>query len=297
MSVLDIPAQGAAIDETPWVVTEESVYPDMPESVYHADPVPHGSLSSSGARRILPPSCPAVFRWWADNEQEPRTALELGTAAHRRVLGVGAEIHVVDAEDWSLKRSREERDEARAAGKTPLLRPQNEQTRAMADVIRCHPIASALFDPDNGAPEQSLFWRDPATGVMCRARLDWLPQVGPDRLIVPDYKTTISADPAAIAKTVAKYGYHQQDAFYTSGVKHLGLADDVVFVFVFQEKTAPYLVSVVQLDPAARRYGADLNRRAVDTFARCTADDDWPAYLGDVATISLPRWAFLADRL
>src|SRR5258708_26204894 len=34
----------------------------IPADAYHADPIEGGSLSSSGARRLLPPGCPALFR-------------------------------------------------------------------------------------------------------------------------------------------------------------------------------------------------------------------------------------------
>lgn len=42
---------------TTWTITEPGVY-DLPAEVYHADPVEGGSLSSTGARKLLPPSCP-----------------------------------------------------------------------------------------------------------------------------------------------------------------------------------------------------------------------------------------------
>src|SRR4051794_32399270 len=77
------------------------VYDDMPVAAYHADPVPGGSLSCSGAKKLLPPSCPALYAWERDNPPAPTTTFELGHAAHQRVLGVGPEIVVVDAETWN----------------------------------------------------------------------------------------------------------------------------------------------------------------------------------------------------
>jgi hypothetical protein len=94
----------------------------------------------------------------------------------------------------------------------------------MAAALREHPVARALFDPDRGRPEQTLIWRDKRTGVMRRARLDWLPDPGAGRLIIPDYKTCASAEPAALARAVAAYGYHQQDDWYRAGARALDLA-------------------------------------------------------------------------
>ncbi|MBO0827768.1 MAG: hypothetical protein J2P24_08300 [Streptosporangiales bacterium] len=50
------------------MITEPGVY-NLPAAVYHADPVPGGSLSQSGAKKLLPPSCPALYRYWADHPE------------------------------------------------------------------------------------------------------------------------------------------------------------------------------------------------------------------------------------
>ena len=40
---------------------------EMDEATYHQDPVPGGSLSASGAKLLLPPSCPALYAWRRDH--------------------------------------------------------------------------------------------------------------------------------------------------------------------------------------------------------------------------------------
>ena len=42
---------------------ELGVY-DLPAAAYHRDPVEGGSLSASGAKKLMPPSCPALFKAW-----------------------------------------------------------------------------------------------------------------------------------------------------------------------------------------------------------------------------------------
>lgn len=271
------------------VVTEPGVYPDMPADVYHADP----ALSSTGARRLLPPGCPALFRHERDNPPPPRPAFEFGHAAHRLVLGDGPELVPLDYPDWRTKAAREERAEVRAAGAVPLLRDDYDRVAAMADALRAHPWSGQLFQPDTGRPEVSLFWQDGPTGVMCRARLDWLPNPGPGRLILRDYKTTPAADLAACERTIHAYGYHQQAAWYLAGAQALGLAGpDAEFLLVFQERTAPYLVTVAQVAADALRVGAAKNRCALEVYAECTATGRWPGHHNDtIAHLSLPPWA------
>lgn len=274
------------------LITEPGVRDDIPADVYHADPVPGGSLSSSEARLLLPPSCPARFRHHKDHpgDRTVTRALDLGQAAHTLVLGDGPAIEEIEADSYRTKAAQEARDAARAAGLVPLLPSEARQVREMAAALRAHPVAAALLA--TGQPERSAFWADPRTGVRCRARLDWARDSGPARVIVPDYKTAVSAHPRAFARAVLAHGYHVQAAWYLSGLVALGLADErAAFVFIVQEKTAPYLVTICELDADAMALGWGLTRRAIDTYLRCTETGLWPGYSDDIVPISLPPWA------
>jgi hypothetical protein len=270
---------------------------DMDEAAYHADPVPGGSLSSSGARKLLPPSCPALYRWERDHPVF-KDVFDFGSAAHKLILGAGPKIEIVDKDSWRTNEAKDAAKAARAAGHIPLLIADSDQVLAMASALRQHPVASVLFDPERGgSAEQSLFWPH-SGGAWLRARLDWLPLWGgPGRMIIPDYKTTASADPGQLAKAVANFGYHCQASFYLDGVKALGLADDPAFIFVCQEKTAPYLVTVIELDDTALRIGRELNARAIEIFRDCTEADVWPGYSSEIELISLPAWARMREDL
>ena len=266
-------------------------FPNITAEEYHADPVEGGSLSSTGARDLLPPSCPALFRWKRDNPQPHKPAFDLGHAAHRHVLNDGADIIEIDAPDWRTKAAKAERDEAHEAGNTPLLSKDVRLVEKMAAAIRRDDIASALFNPEHGQPEQTLIWHDELTGVTCRVRLDWLPNPTNGRLIIPDYKSCHSAEPQALRRSIGQFGYHQQADFYLTAAKALGLAgDDAAFLFVCQEKTPPYLVTVVELDGTAMKIAAARNRWARETYAYCTERDQWPSYVDGIAHLALPAW-------
>jgi hypothetical protein len=268
-------------------VIESGVY-DLTEDDYFS--ATH-ALSASGAKLLLPPSCPAKFRWAMDNPQPPKDVFDFGSAAHKMVLGAGPVLEVVDADSWRTNAAKDAREYARMNGRIPILTADYDRVVAMAEAILRHPLARALFDTDHGQPEQSLFWTDPGTGVPCRARLDWLPEPRRGHLTIPDYKTTTAAHPDPASKAVGNYGYHIQHAHYTSGAAALGLHEDPAFVFVFQEKDPPYLVNVVQLDAAAVHSGQIACKAAAEIFRDCTAADVWPGYPMDVPEIPLPLWA------
>jgi hypothetical protein len=297
-NLADSPTMRAALHEAfceerpPQIrITQRGVY-DMPAHVYHADPVAGGSLSSTGARKLLPPSCPALFKHYVDNGQPPKREFDIGHAVHSEILGVGEPVEVIEADGYRTKAAKAQRDEAYAAGRVPVLAHEWQAVKDIADTVRAHPVAGPLLDRD-GPVEQVLVWQDPETGVMCRAMLDKQVTDG-QRLIIVDVKSTASADPTSISKSVHTYGYGQQADWYLAGAKALGLHQGVepAFVFVFVEKTPPHLVTVTYLDEDALTWGARLNGRALSIYRHCAATGHWPGYGADqLVKTSLPPWA------
>ncbi|MEV7654590.1 PD-(D/E)XK nuclease-like domain-containing protein [Streptomyces anulatus] len=275
-------------------VTAPVVIDGMSADDYHAD---RNSISSTGLRKILAPGCPAQLRYDLDHPQAPKKEFDLGHAAHLMVLGEGPELAVIDYPDWRTKAAQNKRDIAYVEGKVPLLTKDHDMVQAMADAIRQHPLAGPLFTPGTGIAEQSIFWTDPATGVRCRIRPDWLKQL-PGLTLCVDYKTIKSADPDTVSKAIRDHAYHQQDALYTDGIWAALAPQDVRFVFVFQSKTAPYLITVRELADQDRDIGRARNERALRIFADCQATGIWPDWTGpvtDIPTISMPTWAVLNE--
>lgn len=262
---------------------EPGIYPDIPDTEYHAA---KDILSSSGARRLIT-STPRKFYEEMTTVRPYNPAFEIGHAAHTLMLTVGDPFEVVDADSWRTKDAKAARDAALQAGNTPLLAKEYAQVRAMADAILEHPVTGELFTRNDTTSEQSLYWKDEQTGVACRARPDLAVN---DWSLIVDYKTTLSADPREFAKSIAKYGYHQQQAWYCEAVETLtGIRPE--FVFVCQEKTPPYEVSLIQLDADAVRIGGRLNEDARSIYAACMDSGVWPSYPTSVQVVGLPAWA------
>jgi glycine/D-amino acid oxidase-like deaminating enzyme len=272
-------------------VTGPGVY-DLPAEDYHADPVLGGSLSSTGARTLLPPSCPALFQYEHEHGAPTKRVWEIGSAAHKLILGIGPKLVLVDRPRWDTNEVKKELKEIRERGDIPLKLADYEQIRAMAKALGVHPFAGQLFKPGTGRPEQTLVWQDRETGVWCRALLDWLPfPTASGRIVIPDYKSCLSAAPDKFARAMADHGYHIQLAWYLAGVRALDLGDErSVGVLVAQEKTPPYLVTVAQPDPTAMRMGEIRMREALRLYAECIASGRWPGYADDVVLASLPPW-------
>lgn len=263
--------------------TDPGMYDGVPEDVYHGDKT---SLSSTGARKLL--RAPALFKHELDHGGEHRPEYDFGSAAHKYVLGEGSEIVIVDADDWRTAAAKKARKDACAAGKVPILPKDDLEARRMAERVRDHALAAELLR--SGLPEQSIYWTDPLTWVRLRARPDWITEYQ-GRVTLVDYKTSRDAEPRGFAKSAAEYRYHQQAAWYLAGARDQEIAYDPRFVFLAQEKTPPYLVSVHEYTAEDLRIGEEWNRRAIDIYAECKAADIWPAYGDHIHTMRLPNWA------
>jgi hypothetical protein len=64
----------------------------------------------------------------------------------------------------------------------------------------------------NGFAEVSLFWEDPITGVMCKARHDYFKPS-----ISSDYKTINSIEDDAVLRSFRTFKYHIQAQHYVEG--------------------------------------------------------------------------------
>lgn len=271
----------------PIVVDGPGIY-SIPVADYHTRP----ELSSTGARKLLPPSCPALYKHWRDHGDKPKQVWDIGHGAHNLVLGEGPELVRINAEEWRSDAVKADVKAARNRGAVPLRPSDWDTVHAMADALKEHPFAGRIFTPDTGRPEQTLIWQDQQTGVWCRALIDWLRfSIPGQRFLLVDYKSGRSAAPDKLGRMMADFSYHVQLGFYLAGCRALGLAgEDAEALLVVQETSPPYLVTVAQPDLTAMRMGAIRCREALDVYAECVKNDHWPGYADDVVLVELPPW-------
>lgn len=272
-------------------ITEPGLY-DLDGDIYHSDPTPTGSLSSTWARELMEPAGPARFHHARMVGQAPKKVFEFGHAAHGLVLGTGAPIARIPAEYLSSNGAAGTNDardfirESREAGAIPLKDAEADVVEAMALQIKRHREAMSVLTAPGAAYEVSAFRIDDRSGMWLRARFDVIAPSG-----LGDYKTVVDADPRLFGRrTAADLGYHQQDAWYLDTAVALDAVEPrTPFRFVLQEKKAPYLVSVVELDGVYRQLGRERNRRAIDLYAECRATDTWPGFTG-TTVVEPPLW-------
>lgn len=255
-------------------------YPDVLEADYHAD---RESLSVSGAKVLL--KAPALFRWQQDHPVH-KDVFDFGSAAHALVLGRGMEsIYVAPFDDWKTKAAQVEKATGRADGLSVILPSDWLIVCDMADQLASHSKAMELLA--DGEPEVSAYAPDDETGVLRRCRFDLL-----GTGLLTDYKTTICSEPREFVRSAARFGYHMQHPWYLDLARDLGHPARG-FVFIAQEKAAPYLVTVIELPPELVLAGRERNAAALQRFRDCREIDLWPGYVPSdrIATADAPAWA------
>lgn len=178
---------------------EPGIFFNLSNECYHLD----GALSNSGIKLVRESG---LEYWWNNKlfnkhfayiEKKRSAAMEESDLFHRMLLEPERfyrEYQVIPAEvpDYNKK----------GIGKI-----QHDKIALAIQILRSNPILNRLFT--GGVAEVSFFCRDPETGVMLRARPDYL-KPG----VIVDYKAHRRVDDYGMTQDLVTYGYDQQAGLY-----------------------------------------------------------------------------------
>ena len=223
---------------------------------------------------------------------EDTPALRFGTAFHCAVLEndrFNATYTVIEG-DRRTKAVKDSIKDAEAAGKIILTADDFNALMGMAQAVFKNPICAALLR--GSLKEHSVFSELDGVRVKCRPD-GWSTEKG----VLFDLKSTEDASPEGFARTVAKYRYHVQDAFYRHVVASATNcdADDLSFIFIAVEKKPPFAVALYQLDELATLQGWVDAREDLRRYKTAKDTGKWGGYSPRIETLSLPRWAVSSE--
>lgn len=175
---------------------------------------------------------------------------------------------------------------AENAGKTILSAEEYDAMDGMLYSLMKHKLALTLLT--NGVAEQSAFWTDKDSGVLCKCRPDYLRTND----TVVDLKTAEDASEGAFQRTLVQYGRHIQTAFYLDGLSAVTGREFKNFVHLVIEKKPPYAIAVYSLDDLSIDQGRREYKKLLKDYAWCQKIGEYPSYPEEVKAVSLPDWAF-----
>ena len=236
---------------------------------------------------------PEKFKYHQEHPEPSTQALIFGAAVHKLLLEpetFADEFAVAPECDRRTKDGREAYNAFLSAsdGKSVITLADYEKAQEMANKALETPFVKKLLD---GEHEKPFFWVDDLTGEGCKIRVDCITKIGGKPVII-DYKTTADASTDGFMHHAINYGYDFQAGMYCEGVEKV-TGHKPLFVFIAQEKTAPYAVNILQADDLMVKRGYDIFRELIGIYHECKTTGNWYGYLGAynvINNLSLPSW-------
>lgn len=238
-----------------------------------------------------------AYRHGLDNKREDTPALALGRVVHSLVFEPETIATDYAVFTGATRRGKEwDSFEAANLGKTIFKVNEIEEARAMAAVVRANPLVKPYLAAA-GEFERVVTWTDPATGLYCKGKFDW---IIPSKRILIDLKTTKAIAPRRFAADVARYKYHGQLGGHYSNGCEFGLGWRPARVLIIAvEKSAPYDVAVYELDDAGKECGRELAATLLERVKWCEERNEWPGAQFDwesrtltEGALELPGWLY-----
>jgi hypothetical protein len=259
---------------------QPGIYDNVPADIYHAL-----DLISASGLCTLDSECAALYRHERDSaEDDASNASDLGSAAHFAFLEPAdfeRKVTRLEFDSFQSKAAREARDEARSEGKTALKAKDHDIVLAMREAL-VRQVGNLFV---GGVAERTYIWRDTRTGVLCKARVDY---VRPG--LLSDYKTSGSANPRAFRSRVWDNGHHIQAWWYLYAHELL-TGESPSWRWIVQSTKAPHLVTAHKPTASLLGWAEQQGRAALQQYAHCLRDGSWPGYGDVVWPVELPSWA------
>jgi exodeoxyribonuclease VIII len=236
---------------------------------------------------------PLHYRHRLDNGIAPTPPMRLGAIAHCACLEYDALLsryRVYEPPDGKPDRFAGKHYDAFVEAEAVLGRTVIKQReldaalRIRSALLASKPAARYLA---RGTAEVVLVWRDAATQILCKARIDWLSLSVPDVLV--ELKTARDTGPWVFSTAFARSGYDVQAAFYHDGYAACtGREPGGKCIAI--ENVEPHDTVVYDLNEVIDT-GREIYRGYLTRLAECRKSGEW---LGQAATdeqiLRLPKW-------
>lgn len=269
------------------------IYLDMPIEVYHSQL----AVSNSGIKLLLK----SPWHYWASSPLNPNRmpfksgpALIKGQKFHKYLLEQDTFFDDYDIKEGTATSNATNK----ATGKLYVGEGELEGIKTAVNVLKTMIPKVVDICLQNARTEVSMFWVDPATGVLCRCRHDiFKPRVS------TDYKTSAEVSPRACLAALTNYDYPIQGAFYLDGNKavfanHLSdfmreklelddrelefIKEHSNYCFLFQESSYPFTPYAITIEDDIIEKGRDMYSFALqiyaDNMAQYGTTTPWPAF-------------------
>lgn len=266
-------------------------------AAYHAD---HSRISRSmlGVLKQSPKLFYEMFVAKTRQPSPPSEAMVLGTRFETLLLEphvyreryAVAPLYGPDGKRWDLRykahKAAWQEFEQSVAGKELVTVEEHNRLMLMCEAAERHSDLGPLVKIVEGQVQLRLDWNHPLTDTPCKSLLD---KMATGNLVL-DLKTARDPSPEAFRRSVVRYGYHVQDAFYSLAYQTV-YGRPCRFLFGVVGSEPPHDVAVYELDEAAKETGRREADLLITEYEARRRNNDWQAdWSKGIVRLDLPRW-------
>jgi hypothetical protein len=228
---------------------------------------------------------PMLFLWYQTHPKPDTEAFLIGRAVHTAVLEpeLFDSQYAIKPTKMSFATKEGKAWKAEHSDRDILTPTQAATVKRCVQAVQQHDEAQELLSGDRR--EETIVWKDPDTGVPCKARVDSI-----DALRLPDLKTM--QDLEFIERDFRRFLYYGKMAFYLDGAITAGVISPSAEAFIIAvQKKEPSDVCIIRLKEQNLAAGQRLYTKLLYRWIACVEADVWPGRYPSVTTIDLPPWA------
>ena len=249
--MIDNPPLPESLQSHQHVAIGDAIYfPDMDNAYYHRSK----GVSSSTLRRFRQSQLHAM-----QEVVEPTTAMQIGSAAHSLIVegenAFNKEVAVISGSPYTNANKQLKRDYL-DRGMLVITQDKRDMLFQMKDNLIEE--ARKFLDVDQGEYpgvfvkpyENALYWWEQDVLLKLRSDVIRYPVIQPysdESIVVIDYKTTSDCSVSGFTRSIRRYQYDLQAAFYRRGYQKAGFKVED-FLFVAQETKHPYATKIFKMN-------------------------------------------------
>jgi exodeoxyribonuclease VIII len=224
---------------------------------------------------------PILFERKHELKEEPTPAMIFGSAYHAFILEPDKFDSLYCFYEGRKAGKLWDEFSQQNANKTILSMDMLVQLKAMRDVLKSSKLISTML---HGSINEQVYCGE-FEGVKVRGKLDMS-----NNGYVFDLKTTANIN--EFAKSIVNFSYNRQAAFYSDLISQCG-HDVKKFVFIVQEKEAPYICGAFVLEDRALELGRSEYKRILNKWKEWqTKEKTGEELFMGLQVIDLPWYAY-----
>ena len=219
------------------------------------------------------------------NLDKKTRSMDIGRIFHGMILEPG--VSKIKCYDGIRRGKKWDSYKEENEGDTIIIASEKRSTDEMRESFYENADAQKWIDLDNGDAEITIIFIEQLTGILCKARIDFLDKAC---RFFTDLKTAKDVDTHGFQRQFTSLHYYFQFAFYQMALNSVfGLWPDAKCVVV--QNGEPFDTVCYNVSPLALTEGKKLVLECLEKLKECKESNTWPGICNETIELDLAAWA------